>query len=136
MHSFYQTIPSFSSFPYKQPCKCSLCVIVSCTCHYLCCVVCCCVLCSFPLEADWDIPISTMHHLNFPIQHAPTSCTNVTHICRHLRLPLYILLALVGIPTNYLVIIVVNIIAETLHRQNREGLFQLGRQFFNKNKYI
>ena len=56
---------------------------------------------------------------------------NITRIRRHHRYPLFILLDLIGILTNDLMSIVVNLIAETLHGKNKEGLIKMDRQFFN-----
>ena len=78
-----------------------------------------------------DRQVFNLHHICLPLQYDPSSSKNVTHIRRHRRSSLYIILALVGISTNDVVSIVVNLIAETLHGENREGLFQLDRQFFN-----
>ena len=78
-----------------------------------------------------DSQLYTLHHLHLTLRHSPSSSTNVTRICCHLCSLLYILLSLVGVATNDLVSIVVNIVAETPHGENREGSFQLVHQLFN-----
>ena len=88
-------------------------------------------MCSCPLEVDEDRWVRTLHHICPPLQHAPSYITNITHIRRHLRSPLYIILSLIGIKTNDLVSMAVNSMAETQHGQNKEGFFQLDRQWFN-----
>ena len=100
------------------------------SCHFLCCVVCCCVLCSFSLEVYGERLVSTMYHIPLPLRHTPSYSTNGTHIHHNHRYPLYILFAIVGIPTNDLMSIVVNIIGGTLHGKNRVVFFQVDHQLF------
>ena len=111
-----------------------MCVIVSCPFpfHFIFCGVCCCALCYLSLEVARDRQVPTLHHIHLSLQNSPSYSTNVSLIRRHHRSPLYIILVLVGIPTNDIVNIVVIAISETLHWKNREGFFQLERQFFNK----
>ena len=75
--------------------------------------------------------LRTLDHIHPPLCHAPSSSNSITCIRYLRRLPLYILLSLSGMATNDLVSIVINLISETLYGQNREGLFQLNRKFFN-----
>ena len=99
--------------------------------HCLCCVLFCCVLCFFPPEAAEHTRMRTLHHLHLPLQRSPSSSTNTTRIRRRFRYSIYIHIFLFEIPTNYIVSIVVNLIAETLHGKSIEMLFQLDSQFFN-----
>ena len=83
------------------------------------------------LEVAGNSQLRTLYHIHLPLAHTHSSSSNITRIFRHHCYPLYIILALFGIPTNDLVIISVNCIAETLHGENREGLFQPYFQLFN-----
>ena len=78
---------------------------------------------SSPLEVSGYRQVLTLHHVHLSLWYSPSYITKVTHIRRHLRCPLYIILFLVGIPNNDVMSIVINIISETLHGKNREGLF-------------
>ena len=86
-----------------------------CLCHCLYFVVCFYVPCSFLLEVSGGGKVHTMNCLHPPFQHDPFSRTNVNCILCHQCSPLYILLSLVGIPSNDLMIIVVNPISKILH---------------------
>ena len=123
-HSFHQNLPSLLLYPSIIIHLLSVCHFsCPCPCHCVCCDVCCCVICSFTLYASRDSWLCTLHNLHLPLLHDPSSNTNFTCILRHFCTPLYVLLDLVGILTNYFVVIIANLISETLHRQNIEGSF-------------
>ena len=133
-HSFYQTIPylilSLSTILHLLSVfHCFLSVSMSL--YLLCCKLLCDMLPPLPLYAAGDRKVLTMNHLHLPLWHAPFSSTNVTRIWLYHRYPVQMFLALIGIPTNDIMSIVVNLIAKTLHTKNREGFFQLDRQLFN-----
>ena len=99
--SFYIFYPFIIvSFPFLVPCHC-LC---------FCCTFVCALI--IPPRGGWEYastypePSSTP-----PLRHTPSSSANFTCIFRHLYFPLYIILDLVGIPTNDIANIVVNLIA-------------------------
>ena len=86
--------------------------------------VCCGVICSSPLEAAGDRRVRTLQNLHSPpplFRHDPSSSNNVTCIRRQRHYPIYIILDLVGIPTNDLMSIVINIITENLHGKIEKG---------------
>ena len=116
----YLKIYYFSSFLYQSFYIFSLWVIFSCTCpcHSFCFVVYLCVLLSLPLVVPEDRQVHTLHHIHLHLWHAPSYNTNVTCIRRNFHSPLNFFLALVGIPTNYWVIISINFNAETMHGEN------------------